>query len=42
MDEATNYVVGLIDRLAENCTPEKQALMRRIFAEGWPWSWSSL
>ncbi len=34
MDEATNYVVGLIDRLAENCTPEKQALMRRVFAEG--------
>lgn len=34
MDEATNYVVGLIDRLAEGCTPEKQALMRRIFAEG--------
>ena len=34
MDEATRYVVALIDRLAESCTPEKQALMRRIFAEG--------
>ena len=34
MDEATDYVVGLIDRLAEGCTPEKQALMRRVFAEG--------
>ena len=34
MDEATRYVVALIDRLADSCTPEKQALMRRIFAEG--------
>ena len=34
MDEATRYVVALIDRLAESCTPEKQALMRRIFAAG--------
>ena len=34
MDTATNYVVALIDRLAQGCTPEKQALMRRIFAEG--------
>jgi thiaminase/transcriptional activator TenA len=34
MDNATNYVVALIDRLAQGCTPEKQALMRRIFAEG--------
>ena len=34
MDKATNYVVALIDRLAESCSPERQALMRRIFAEG--------
>jgi thiaminase/transcriptional activator TenA len=34
MDNATSYVVALIDRLAQGCTPEKQALMRRIFAEG--------
>ena len=34
MDNATRYVVALIDRLAQGCTPEKQALMRRIFAEG--------
>lgn len=34
MDKATNYVVSLLDRLAEGCTPEKQALMRHIFAEG--------
>ena len=34
MDNATNYVVALIDRLAQGCTPEKQALMHRIFAEG--------
>ena len=34
MDNATNYVVALIDRLAKGCTPEKQALMRRIFTEG--------
>ena len=34
MDNATNYVVALIDRLAEGCTPERKALMQRIFAEG--------
>ena len=34
MDNATRYVVTLIDRVAQGCTPEKQALMRRIFAEG--------
>ena len=34
MDNATNYVVALIDRMAKGCTPERQALMRRIFAEG--------
>ena len=34
MDKATSYAVTLIDRLAEDCTPERQALMRRIFAEG--------
>lgn len=34
MDEATRYVVGLVDRMAEGCSQEKQALMRRIFAEG--------
>ena len=34
MDNATSYVVALIDRLAQGCTPEKQALMRRIFVEG--------
>ena len=34
MDNATRYVVALIARLAQGCTPEKQALMRRIFAEG--------
>ena len=34
MDEATRYVVALIDRLAKECSPEKQALMRRVFVEG--------
>lgn len=34
MDEATRYVVSLIDRMAKGCTPEKQALMRRVFVEG--------
>ena len=34
MDNATNYVVALIDRMAKGCTLEKQSLMRRIFAEG--------
>ena len=34
MDEATRYVVELIDRLAKECSPEKQALMRRVFVEG--------
>ena len=34
MDNATSYVVALIDRLAQGCTPKKQGLMRRIFAEG--------
>ncbi len=34
MDKATNYVVTLINRLAQGCTPEKQSLMRRVFAEG--------
>ena len=34
MDEATRYVVALIDRMAKECSPEKQALMRRVFVEG--------
>lgn len=33
-DQAVQYVVGLIDKEAETCSQEKQALMRRIFAEG--------
>ena len=34
MSQATDYVVALIDRLAADCSQEKQAAMRRIFAEG--------
>lgn len=34
MDKATQYVVGLIDRIAINCSQEKQTLMRHIFMEG--------
>lgn len=33
-DDAVKYVVGLIDKAAESCSQEKQALMRRVFAEG--------
>ena len=34
MSQATDYVVALIDRFAADCSQEKQAAMRRIFAEG--------